>query len=137
MANTFGDRLLELRKQKNLTRQQLSGLSSVSVRSIQNYESGDRYPDIQMAGKLADALEVPVSALLGEEGKYISIAQQTGGTRSARDVRALVEDVTGLFAGGDLPEEDMDAMMKAFTEAYFLAKEKNKVFMPRKYRTED
>ena len=31
-------------------------------------------------------------------------------------------------------QEDMDAMMKAIQEAYWIAKEKNRKYVPKKYR---
>ena len=55
-------------------------------------------------------------------------------SRGVRDLRELIDDVSGLFAGGELPEEDKDALMRAFTDAYFTAKEKNSRFTPKKYR---
>ena len=45
-----------------------------------------------------------------------------------------MSEVTGLFAGGDLAEEDMDVMMKAISDAYWIAKEKNKKFTPNRYK---
>lgn len=47
----------------------------------------------------------------------------------------LIKEVSGLYAGGELAEEDMDAMMKAIQEAYWIAKEKNRKFVPKKYRS--
>ena len=49
----------------------------------------------------------------------------------------LVEEVRGLYAGGDLADEDMDAMMHAIQEAYWIAKKKNRKFVPMKYRQND
>ena len=43
-------------------------------------------------------------------------------------------EVTGLFAGGELADEDLDEMMKGIQEAYWIAKEKNKKYTPKKYR---
>lgn len=40
----------------------------------------------------------------------------------------------GLFAGGNIADEDLDVMMKALQDAYWIAKEKNKKFTPKKYR---
>jgi hypothetical protein len=37
----------------------------------------------------------------------------------------LVNAVGGLFAGGDLSEEDKDAVMQAIMEAYWDAKARN------------
>lgn len=138
MANTFGTRLQEERKKMNLSRADLAKLVSLSDKSIQNYESGKRYPNnLEIANRIAAALGTTVQYLMGEEGPYISDARQKGGAKSAREVRELVEDVSGCFAGGELPDEDLDAMMKALTEAYFIAKEKNKIYAPKKYRSTD
>ena len=50
--------------------------------------------------------------------------------------KQLTEEVTGLFAGGEMAQEDMDVMMKAIQDAYWIAKEKNKKYTPKKYRSE-
>ena len=44
-----------------------------------------------------------------------------------------MSQVNGLFAGGEMAEEDMDEMMLAIQEAYWLAKKKNRKYMPKKF----
>lgn len=39
-----------------------------------------------------------------------------------------MQEVTGLFAGGELDPDDMDEMMKAIQDAYWIAKEKNRKY---------
>ena len=126
-GNNFGERLLEARKAKEFTREGLAKLVHISSKTISNYESGERYPTIDIASRLAAALDVSVASLLGEEGEIIEKARKDFGSKGVRDV-------TGLFAGGELPEEDKDALMRAFSDAYFTAKEKNNRFTPKKYR---
>ena len=46
-------------------------------------------------------------------------------------------DVEALYAGGELEERDMDAMMRALQDAYWRAKEINRKFVPKKYREEE
>ncbi|MDY3215152.1 MAG: helix-turn-helix transcriptional regulator [Ruminococcus sp.] len=133
-GNNFGERLLEARKSKDFTRDALAKKANVSSKTIANYESGDRYPTVDIASRLAEALDVSVAALLGEEGDIIEKARAEHGSKGVRDLRELIDDVSGLFAGGELPEEDKDALMRAFSEAYFIAKEKNRRFTPKKYR---
>jgi transcriptional regulator with XRE-family HTH domain len=133
-GNNFGERLLEARKAKNLTREALAKKARITSKTIANYESGERYPTVDIASRLAEALEVSVAALLGEEGDIIEKAREQYGSKGIRDLRELIDDVTGLFAGGELPEEDKDALMRAFSDAYFIAKEKNRRFTPKKYR---
>ena len=45
-----------------------------------------------------------------------------------------MEEVSGLFAGGNIADEDLDEMMRGIQEAYWIAKEKNKKYTPKKYR---
>lgn len=59
------------------------------------------------------------------------------GSKGRRDARELMEEVSGLFAGGDLADEDLDEMMRGIQEAYWIAKEKNKKYTPKKYLTND
>lgn len=76
-----------------------------------------------------------VTAILtGEEGEIIERAREMYGSKDVREINDLIEEVSGLFAGGELPEKDKDNMMKAFTDIYFLSKEKNRRFVPKKYR---
>ena len=56
------------------------------------------------------------------------------GAKGAKQAQALVDEVSGLFAGGNIADEDLDVMMKALQDAYWIAKEKNKKFTPKKYR---
>ena len=133
-GNNFGERLLEARKAKEFTRENLAKLVHISSKTIANYESGERYPTIDIASRLAAALDVSVASLLGEEGEIIEKARKDFGSKGVRDMRELIDDVTGLFAGGELPEEDKDALMRAFSDAYFTAKEKKNRFTPKKYR---
>lgn len=124
----FNERLKNLREEKGLTQAQLSKKSGIAWRTIQNYESGAYRPRFDAAEKLASALEIPVSELLGEGGVLVAQAAEKYGPRGARQARALTKEVTGLFAGGGMAEEDMDAMMQAISDAYWIAKSKNKKY---------
>lgn len=138
MANTFGERLLNERKKAGLSRAALAKAARITDKSIQNYESGSRYPNsLDIVKRLADVLDTTSVYLLGDEGNYISLGRDKSGAKGARDIREIVEEVTGLFAGGELPPDDKDALMKAFTEAYFMAKEKNKKYTSKKNRHDD
>ena len=47
----------------------------------------------------------------------------------------MVAGVSALFAGGELSENDKDAVMRALQDAYWMAKERNKEkYTPQKYR---
>lgn len=130
----FNERLKELREQRNLTQEQLAKASGVSSRMIQRYEYGVSRPRLDAAEKLAKALSVSADELLGNAGVLIAQADDKYGARGAKQAQQLTDELTGLFAGGEMAEEDMDVMMKALQDAYWIAKEKNKKFTPKKHR---
>lgn len=110
--------------------------NEVCLRTIRNYEVDGRYPkQREVYAKLADTLGCEVNYLLSEDEEFVLQAQQTYGYKGARDAEELVADVSALFAGGQLSEQDKDAVMRALQEAYWMAKERNKEkYTPKKYR---
>ena len=61
-------------------------------------------------------------------------AAEEYGERGSRQAEKLIAEISGLYAGGSLAEEDMDAMMLAIQDAYWLAKKENRKYVPVKYR---
>ncbi len=132
---SFGQRLKEQRVNAGLTQVELAKLSGITSRTIQNYELESSSPkNIEVVNKLAKALGIHPNILLNNKDMYIIEAHEKGGAKSAKDISELVENMTSLFAGGSLHEDDLDGAMKAINEAYWIAKEKNKKFTPKKYR---
>ena len=136
MIMKFNERLKELREKNNLTQEQLAKISGVSSRMIQRYEYGTSRPRLDAAEKIAKALNVSTDELLGNADMLVAQAHEKYGARGAKQAKQLTDEVTGLFAGGDMAEEDMDLMMKAIQDAYWIAKEKNKKYTPKKHRSE-
>lgn len=132
----FNERLKKLREEKGLTQVQLSELTGISARMIQKYESGNARPRLDAAEKIAKALNVTADQLLGNADMLVAQAAEKYGARGAKQAKQLTDEVTGLFAGGDMAEEDMDIMMQAIQQAYWIAKEKNRKYTPKKYRVE-
>ena len=131
----FKDRLKEKRVEANLTQAALAEKVSVTARTIQNYELGTRKPTkYDIVKKLAEALNTTPEYLLGNGGMLVLAAQEQGGAKAAREIDELVSEVTGMFAGGS--EDALDGAMQALTRAYWIAKEKNKKYTPKKYRKE-
>lgn len=131
----FKERLKEKRHEANLTQAELAKKAGVSTRTIQNYELGSRKPyQIEVVQKIADALSTTTEYLLGSSGIMVAEAHEKGGSKATRDIDELVSEVTGMFAGGSLSEEALEGAMKALNDAYWIAKEKNKKYTPKKYR---
>ena len=131
----FGDRIKELRNLADMSQQELANRTGLSLRSIQNYESNQRYPkDVAILNKLCAALGTTIEALMKEEDQFILEAASKFGSRGKNDAEKLIEEVGGLFAGGELNEEDKDKVFRAITEMYWKAKDNNIKYTPKKYK---
>ena len=56
---TFSDKLAKLRKQKNLTQEQLADILNVSRQSVSKWESGVSYPETEKLPVCA--IELPIT----------------------------------------------------------------------------
>lgn len=67
----FGKKIKALRRDRGLSQQQLADNLFVSRKTVGNWETGNRFPDITMISKLADELRVETYELLDEmNGAY-------------------------------------------------------------------
>ena len=133
---TFGEKVRELRTSKGISQTELGKAVGVSLRTVRGWEAEGRYPKQRnLYTKLAETLGCEVDYLLTEKEAFITDSTERFGSRGAKDAKELVADLTGLCAGGQMAEEDMDALMLAVQEAYVEAKKKNREkFTPKKYR---
>lgn len=104
----IGGRMAELRKLKNLSQTDFAKTVGVSREMIGRYERGEVMPSIEIAKKVADALEVSLDYLVGE-GRNAKFDRQT--------VKRL-EDIEGL------PQEEKNIVYKMIDMALVYSKTK-------------
>lgn len=133
----FGEKLRELRTQHKWTQSELSKKIGVSLRTVVSYESGKSYPkQREIYKKIATLFGVDVNYLLTEgveearfsalsREEFVEAASEKYGSRGKLQAEDLVQQASGMFAGGELSEEDKDAVMQALQQAYWDAKQKN------------
>ena len=75
----LGTKILELRKQKNVTQEELAAELGVTAAAVSKWENGYTLPDIMMLCALADFFAVTTDELLGraKELKFAVIAAET------------------------------------------------------------
>lgn len=75
----LGSNILQLRKQKNVTQEELAAELGVTAAAVSKWENGYTLPDILMLCALADFFAVTTDELLGreKEWKYAVIAATT------------------------------------------------------------
>jgi len=122
----FGDRLKSMRNRAGIPQEQLANMLGVTKRTVINYETNQTLPPTDLLPKIARFFGVTIDSLITEQEEFVAQAYEQGGSRGAREAEALVAQVSGLFAGGRISDEDKDAVMRAIQDAYWIAKEESK-----------
>lgn len=75
----FGNKLYELRKERNVTQEALAAELGVTAAAVSKWEKGYTLPDLLMLCALADYFEVTTDELLGRVAnwKYAVVAAET------------------------------------------------------------
>lgn len=135
---TFGEKVKNERNRLGLNQDELAKKIGVTRRVISSYENDSSRPrGTERYKKLAEALGVNINYLLSEDEVFIADVEDNYGHRGAKQAKELLAEVTGLFAGGEMADEDMREMVDAIQEAYLIAKKNNKKYTPKKYRKDE
>lgn len=115
----FCQRLKQLRKEKNVDRNELAKLLNVSYAAIAKYETGLRMPDSDAIKKIADFFNVSVDYLLGKSDIPTSAENIITATledsklaviwfniKKRPELRQLLEEVDGL------PKEEIERIIR-------------------------
>jgi transcriptional regulator with XRE-family HTH domain len=98
-----GSFLKELRKEKNLTQENLAEQLSVSNRTISRWETGNNMPDISMLVEISDFYDVSIPEIIDGERKSGNMNQETRNTAikmaeySKNEVRIAKRKVAGYL----------------------------------------
>ena len=108
MKNSFENTLRRLRKEKNLSQQQLADILFVKRSSIANWETGRRIPDAVLIVRIAKCLDVDVNTLF----------EAIDNTVEEPNIIIVDNDKTALKESLSLIEEQIpNALFTGFTSA--------------------
>lgn len=131
---TFGEKVRNLRKTKNMSQTQLAETVGVSLRTVRGWEVEGRYPkQHDLYTKLADTLDCDISYLMTEGEAFITEATEQYGSRGTKQAQQILEQAAAMFAGGELSDEDKTAFMDEIQTLYLDSKKRAKKFTPKKY----
>jgi transcriptional regulator with XRE-family HTH domain len=133
----FGEKLRALRMKAGLSQEKFAEKIGVTKRTIIKYEAGQTVPPVESLTQISMFFSVSIDELVSEQDEFVAQVYADGGNRDAKYATSLVDEVSGLFAGGRLSEDDKDAVMRAIQNAYWTAKEESRrKYTPKKYRKE-
>ena len=126
---TFGEKLKQLRTASGETQDTVAKAIGVTKRAYVAYELNNVRPrNKERLEKIAEHFNVDVNYLYMENELFVEAAKEKYGARGAQQARTLTNELAGMFAGGELTDEDKDAVMQALQKAYWTAKEANEKY---------
>ncbi len=114
---TFGELTRSARIAAGFTQRELAERSGISLRTIQNYESGKRLPkQKENFAFLANALGIDEKHLR-QCSDVVKPPKRRRGSSLPRNAKKLLKQIIGLYESGKLTGENMDTIIKALAEA--------------------
>lgn len=108
----IGSFLRELRKEKNMTQEQLAEVFQVTNRTVSRWETGNNVPDVGLLMEIADFYEIEVSEILNGERKAPS--EETAETDRKKELQEVADFV-------DQDKEKMALRTRIYAVAGLLA----------------
>lgn len=116
---SFAKKIKKYREENNLTQTEFAKMIGVSPRTLAHYEDGERYPrDVDVYRKIAEVMKCDYNYLIGSNEEFLSHIYREHGKKDVDKVRMHTEQISSLFAGGELSEDDKDIVFEMITKAY-------------------
>lgn len=122
MRITIGEKIKELRLQKNCTQEELASVLGITGQAVSRWESGSSYPDLEMIPSLANYFQISIDQLFGYDtdrqkriGEILASAEELRRAEKPDDEKivALLRSACGEFPGDEkLLFELADALYK-------------------------
>ncbi|WP_336785009.1 helix-turn-helix transcriptional regulator [Paenibacillus sp. MMO-177] len=84
MKLNIGSKIINMRKEKSVTQEQLANAVGVSIAAVSKWENGNTYPDITLLPEIASFFNVSVDALLDYKVE----------PKNAQDYRDRIKEIT-------------------------------------------
>lgn len=134
---TFAEKLRTARTRIGMTQGELARKAHVNIRTITNYENGERLPKKEQTyDDLARALGITVASLKDENSDFIIEAEAQYGGKGRKQAEEVIRAFRVAAAGGELDDDDLDFIRDAMMQTYWDAKEYNKRFTNKRYKSD-
>lgn len=126
---SIGNNIRKVRKQKNMTLQQLADILGCSQQNISQYETGKRKPKYDTLKKIIHALDVPLLEIVGEDELEIMVTAYMR-EEAMQEVTIIPKDEVFLMHDykklNDIGKQEARKRVNELTEIpRYIQKEKN------------
>lgn len=115
----FSEMLKGLREEKGMTQRELAEALGVALRTVQYYEGGEHIPqDPGILKRIALIFDVPLYSLVNSNEFYRMLRSESlhkSPTNDRKELYRLLQELTTLFAGGEISQGDRELFLEAVT----------------------
>lgn len=94
----LGNKILELRKEKRLSQEQLAEKINITRQTISNWELGETSPDLNQAKELAKVLNVSLDELVGNDINNIMLQKVSSVADNTSKIKKIVKIILIIIA---------------------------------------
>ncbi|MCL2354669.1 MAG: helix-turn-helix domain-containing protein [Oscillospiraceae bacterium] len=98
---TFGDKLIELRKQSNMTQENLAEKLNVTRQTISNWELNQTKPDLDQLKSMSQFYMISIDELVDNEMKSIRVESSSENFSGGRETNKMLLKIKKLFINED------------------------------------
>lgn len=95
VRHEIGDVLRDFRQQKGATLRQIASRANVALGYLSEVERGQKEASSEILASIAEALDIPLSAIMREVGNRLSVFEQIAPSSSVPDT--LPDDLVAQF----------------------------------------
>lgn len=137
--STLGERIRMLRKQKDMTQEEMGKALNIAKSTVSQYESNTNVPDIEMLKHIATLFNVSIDTLVDHEIEEIDLLNK----KDKRDIEKIIEDTKNqlleneglMFDGDPATPEAIQSILDAMRVGLEIAKQRNKEkYTPKKFK---
>ncbi len=131
----LGKRIAEIRKEHNLTQEDLAEICSVTRQTISNWENGKSYPDLETLVLISDTYGVSLDAMMKGDRKMVSkiTKEQKQGRSNAVKIIIGVIIVIAIVFGGICYDETHESYI-SYDKSGITVSEKGELFTDKNYK---
>ena len=95
----IGNQTFNIRKEKQLTQEELGKLFHVTRQTVSNWENGKSYPDLQTIVEMSNQFDISLDTLLKEDSKMVQSIDKERAMGIIKHEKSIVDFFTGAGTG--------------------------------------
>ncbi len=96
---SLGNRIVDIRKEKQLTQEEFGQLFYVTRQTVSNWENGKSYPELQILVNISNQFDIPLDTLIKGDSQMVKAIDREIAIAKMKHEKSLIDTFTGAGTG--------------------------------------